>query len=306
MKRNFRIPEVVESSLTQPLLKLPSCSRWCSSHRGSLKILPTRLVAGLRSHSLLSRVARRSRYHSVLHLKFCRNGTCACHTPFTCVIISSNNVTFSIDDCTVHSYKEIDGYITQPCEPSDDPTLCSTILSRYMGRAVHLLYKGPRPRPADPTPACPDLEATVDYHDGYPLLVASEESFVGVKTLAKAWCKEQTKEELINWDVDSLVIERFVLVRVPQFMSLTQRNAGIDQISCSRDLASRSQRTSGGAFISHRLRQKTRQRAVPLPSCRNAFVAWCVFYAVFVLQLILLIILDSYRTVSLAISLHCS
>lgn len=79
-----------------------------------------------------------------------------------------------------------------------------------MGREVHLLYKGPRPRPAPPTVAFPDLEATVDYHDGYPLLVASEESFMGVKALAKAWCKEQTKEELINWDVDSLVIERFV------------------------------------------------------------------------------------------------
>lgn len=114
-----------------------------------------------------------------------------------------------IDDCTVHSFKEIDGYITQPCQPSGDPTLCSTVLSRYMGREVHLLYKGPRPRPAPPTVAFPDLEATVDYHDGYPLLVASEESFMGVKALAKAWCKEQTKEELIHWDVDSLVIERY-------------------------------------------------------------------------------------------------
>lgn len=116
---------------------------------------------------------------------------------------------YRIEDCTVHSYKNIDGCICQPCPPLYDPTACSSVLSHYLGRDVHLLYKGPRPRPAPTTIAFPNLVAQVDYHDGFPLLVASEESFDGVKALAKIWCKEQTKEEWINWDVDSLTIDRF-------------------------------------------------------------------------------------------------
>lgn len=36
--------------------------------------------------------------------------------------------------------------------------------------------KGPRPRECSPTHACPDLKATAVFQDGYPFLVASEES----------------------------------------------------------------------------------------------------------------------------------
>lgn len=88
--------------------------------------------------------------------------------------------------------------------------LCSTVLSHYMGREVHLLYKGPSDRFAPPTSAFPSLKARLDYQDAYPLLIASEESLAGVKALAKAWCKEQTNAEWTNWDVESLVIERLV------------------------------------------------------------------------------------------------
>ncbi|TFY79762.1 hypothetical protein EWM64_g4249 [Hericium alpestre] len=116
----------------------------------------------------------------------------------------------SIDDLSVHSFTNIDGYVAQPhISTAADPTLCSTVLSRFLGRSVHLAYKGPRLRPAPPTWSEPALKAHVDYHDAYPLLVASVESLAGVRDFVKQWWNEQGITAVDNWDPDSLVIERF-------------------------------------------------------------------------------------------------
>lgn len=115
------------------------------------------------------------------------------------------------DDCSVHSDTGIDGYITQPHPESSntDPLLCSTTLSKYFGKPVHLIFKGPRARPVEPTWSFPDLNARLNYQDGYPLMVVSEESFGSVKKMASQWCSEQDKDEFKRWNVDSLVLERY-------------------------------------------------------------------------------------------------
>ncbi|KAI0051658.1 hypothetical protein FA95DRAFT_1554182 [Auriscalpium vulgare] len=114
-----------------------------------------------------------------------------------------------VEDLTVHSFTSIDGYITQAYPTNADPTICSTILSRFFNRPVHLVYKGPRRRPAPPTHSFPQLEANVDYHDAFPLLFASEESFESVKNIVKKWCDEQENEDLRKWDASKMVIERY-------------------------------------------------------------------------------------------------
>jgi len=48
----------------------------------------------------------------------------------------------------------------------------------------------------------------VDYHDAFPLLIASEESFDAVKRLVASWCQGQEADELETWDVESLVLDR--------------------------------------------------------------------------------------------------
>ena len=64
----------------------------------------------------------------------------------------------SIDKCSLFGVVDIDGYICQSVNPRDPSP--SEILSDYMGKAVHLVMKGPRARPCDPTPLFPSLEAT--------------------------------------------------------------------------------------------------------------------------------------------------
>ncbi|KAI0271394.1 hypothetical protein BC834DRAFT_922199 [Gloeopeniophorella convolvens] len=115
-----------------------------------------------------------------------------------------------VDDCSVFSFTEIDGYITQAHPTSSpDPSYCSDVLSRFVGKPVHLMYKGPRTRPAPPTWSFPKLSASVAYQDAYPILVASEESIQGVQSLVAKWCREQKDEELKRWDPKSIVIERY-------------------------------------------------------------------------------------------------
>lgn len=84
----------------------------------------------------------------------------------------------------------------------------SSTLSKYLGRSVHLVYKGPRPRVCQPTTAYPELKATVSYQDGYPLLVLSEESVKEVEKQTKKIVGVQGVEE--QWRDEPLVIERFV------------------------------------------------------------------------------------------------
>lgn len=94
----------------------------------------------------------------------------------------------------------VDGYIGQSIagSPADTPT---SVLSKYFGKPVHLIYKGPRARPIETTTDFPELKATTWYQDGYPILVLSEESMddvnketkqrIGLQGISEAW-KEDT------------------------------------------------------------------------------------------------------------------
>lgn len=108
----------------------------------------------------------------------------------------------------------IHGHICESLPSSSSPSPSqsqspSAILSRYFDKPVHLVFKGSRPRPCDPTPVFPDLKATAVFQDGYPLLVASEESLLAVETELRGHVGKQGVDE--RWKSDRLVIERSVL-----------------------------------------------------------------------------------------------
>lgn len=110
-----------------------------------------------------------------------------------------------IQDIELWERDDLDGYICQAIG-IDEHDYPAKILSRYLGRDVLLVMKGPKPRPCSPTSAFPDLKATSMYQDGYPILLASEESLLSVK--------EKLRKEVGNqgvadrWSEDDLVMER--------------------------------------------------------------------------------------------------
>ena len=117
-----------------------------------------------------------------------------------------------VEDLTVHSVTKIDGFVTQPSDPSLPSTLVSDTLSTYFDKPVQLAYKGPRLRPAYPTLTNPTLEVGVDYHDGYPLLMASNESFGAVRAMIENWVSEQPDAKVgkdVPAHLKTLKIERF-------------------------------------------------------------------------------------------------
>ncbi|KAH8119736.1 hypothetical protein DFH11DRAFT_1685253 [Phellopilus nigrolimitatus] len=111
-----------------------------------------------------------------------------------------------IEDIKLWGRKDIDGYICQSVDP-EDREAPTRILTRFFGRAVLLVLKGPRPRPCAPTLAFPELKATAVYQDGYPLLVTSEESLCAVKDRLRGEVGKQGVAD--RWSEDDLVMERF-------------------------------------------------------------------------------------------------
>jgi uncharacterized protein YcbX len=101
----------------------------------------------------------------------------------------------------------VDGYICGKSARTNSETP-SSILSKYLGRPVHLSYKGPRPRICHPTQIFPALEASISYQDGYPLLFLSEESVEEVERQLRGHVGTQGIEE--RWKKDKLAIERAV------------------------------------------------------------------------------------------------
>lgn len=73
---------------------------------------------------------------------------------------------------------KMDAYVCQSLTPGAPSP--SDVLSWYTGRDVYLAMKGPTPRPCPPTLAFPGLQSTAVFQDGYPVLVASEESLAAV------------------------------------------------------------------------------------------------------------------------------
>ncbi|KAJ3769081.1 hypothetical protein FB446DRAFT_813458 [Lentinula raphanica] len=101
--------------------------------------------------------------------------------------------------------KEVDGFV---CEnQSSNGRSPSTILSEFFERPVHLMVKGSRPRPCDPTNSFPGLKATTLYQDGYPLLVLSEESIDILHEEIRSRVGTQGIED--QWSKRKFVIERF-------------------------------------------------------------------------------------------------
>lgn len=99
----------------------------------------------------------------------------------------------------------VDGYICEPLN-GEGPSP-SVELSKYMGKSVHLVYKGPRPRTADATLRFPELKATSKYQDMYPLLVLSEESVSPINEELRKHVGTQGIQE--SWKTNSVAIERF-------------------------------------------------------------------------------------------------
>ncbi|KAA1467918.1 hypothetical protein DENSPDRAFT_833082 [Dentipellis sp. KUC8613] len=112
-----------------------------------------------------------------------------------------------IEDLSVHSFTNIDGYITEPHSSlaGAGHDLCSKTLSQFLGRAVHLVCKGPRPRPSPPAWSNPAIHANVSYQDHWPLHVASSESIDAAKFLIKEWCQQRDSEDSRDWDRGSVI-----------------------------------------------------------------------------------------------------
>ncbi|PCH34340.1 hypothetical protein WOLCODRAFT_135652 [Wolfiporia cocos MD-104 SS10] len=117
-----------------------------------------------------------------------------------------------ITDAMINKQFQVDGYICRSLTaPADIP---STILSKYIGRSVHLLMKGPDPRACPPTGAFPELKASTKYQDGYPVHVASEESIIDFDSNVKKHAKEGENSRIgglnyEHWSKAAVDIERF-------------------------------------------------------------------------------------------------
>lgn len=71
-----------------------------------------------------------------------------------------------------------DGYVVQSLDPDATygPDTPSETLSNFLGRSVLIVAKGPRLRWVVPTTNFPKLRANAAFHDGYPVLVATDSS----------------------------------------------------------------------------------------------------------------------------------
>lgn len=118
---------------------------------------------------------------------------------------------YRVDGCTMFKVVTVDGYICQSLElASPSP---SEVLSKYFGRPVHLIMKGPKLRTCNTTQTFPDLVASAVFQDGFPLLVASDESVEKVGDVINLWASGEVNGERIGgidetWKTGRIPIER--------------------------------------------------------------------------------------------------
>lgn len=74
----------------------------------------------------------------------------------------------------------MDGYLVQSIFEDHHPTP-SESFSEFLGKQVLLVMKGPQPRPLNGTESHPELQGTAAFQDGYPILVASEDSLADLQ-----------------------------------------------------------------------------------------------------------------------------
>ena len=182
----------------------------------------------------------------------------------------------------------VEGYVVSSTLDGPGSRTPSEILSDYFGRAVYLVMKGPRPRECPPTQAFPKLQETAKFQDGYPFLVASEESLEEVRRVVSAFAQDESPEAKIGgidrerWRDGGVEIERCVasFARAGDSGELICAGTGSGLISCSKAQEYRSPRTCGGASASTLQNQNQWTR---LPTRRahslsypNARAAWSV------------------------------
>ena len=100
-------------------------------------------------------------------------------------------------------YDFLDGYICQSSVGAPSP---SEILSKYIGRPVHLAYKGPLPRAVDATYDFPDLKADAFFQFMYPMLLLSEESMEVIEQKTRPLVGTQNIHK--KWEDEKLTVER--------------------------------------------------------------------------------------------------
>ena len=118
---------------------------------------------------------------------------------------------YRIESCSLFKVVEVDGYICEALDPASPSP--SEVLSEYFGRPVHLVVKGPKRRTCNPTQTFPDLDASAVYHDGFPLLVTSDESLEKVGEEINRWADGEVNGESIGgiddmWKTSRVPIER--------------------------------------------------------------------------------------------------
>ncbi|KAG8899358.1 hypothetical protein FRC01_010574, partial [Tulasnella sp. 417] len=80
-----------------------------------------------------------------------------------------------------------DGYVVQSLDPDAayGPDTPSETLSNFLGQNVLLVFKGPRLRWVVPTTNFPQLKANAAFHDGYPILIATDPSLEDIAKRVK-------------------------------------------------------------------------------------------------------------------------
>ncbi|KAI0640288.1 MOSC N-terminal beta barrel domain-containing protein [Trametes polyzona] len=122
-----------------------------------------------------------------------------------------------IDDCTMFVKYQVQGLVVSTTLDSTAQwtRTPSEILSDYFERPVHLVMKGPTARVCPPTLAFPELSETAKFQDGYPFLVASEESLGEVSRVVSAFAQDDSPDRRIGgidrdrWREGKVEIERF-------------------------------------------------------------------------------------------------
>jgi hypothetical protein len=103
----------------------------------------------------------------------------------------------------IPGFPPMDGYI---CEQSNGSIGPSDIMSEYIGKPVHLVYKGPTPRAAEATHEFPELKAFSKFQDMYPMMVMSEENIEAMEEEVRPLAGKQGIDE--KWNDAALKVER--------------------------------------------------------------------------------------------------
>lgn len=106
--------------------------------------------------------------------------------------------------------KPISGPYTMTFHSESDANSASSVLTKFFGYPVYLLFKGPSRRMVDATPSHPHLPKTTSakFQDGYPFLVASVESLVAVEDVVHELAEDETNKLGDEWKSRSLEMER--------------------------------------------------------------------------------------------------